>query len=283
MVSCNEVGKTKTLKPESSQISGNSCFEVVVKDYKIVSNQVNVEFLRIHDGSLGNQIIAEFLDANGMVVSTSSVNNGSDQMRFLLANNVGESSTISFATGDATPALVRFSTPASDNAVAEVSNTRVVSTPDEASEWGYDAAEDIADRMDEAAEEIADRMEDAASQVEDLSALAGELIAASASIQSADDDDDEEETVEKKKGSSSSTDWDKVLDDYEKYVDKYVSLMKKAAAGDISAVAEYASMLEKAQELSEELEDAEDELTPAQMARCAKIAKKMTDAAANML
>lgn len=37
-----------------------------------------------------------------------------------------------------------------------------------------------------------------------------------------------------------SSDWDKLLDEYEQYVDQYVKTYKKAMNGDMSAMAEYA-------------------------------------------
>jgi hypothetical protein len=77
----------------------------------------------------------------------------------------------------------------------------------------------------------------------------------------------------------SDDDWDELLDSYEEYVDKYISYMKKAANGDMSALAEYPSLMEKAEEFSEELESAKLELSDSQMARYMKISNKMLSAA----
>ena len=55
--------------------------------------------------------------------------------------------------------------------------------------------------------------------------------------------------------------------------------MKKAANGDMSALAEYPSLMEKAEEFSEELESAKLELSDSQMARYMKISNKMLSAA----
>ncbi len=74
---------------------------------------------------------------------------------------------------------------------------------------------------------------------------------------------------------ASGENWDAVLDSYEKYVNNYLRLMKKAKAGDASALSEYASMLQEAQEFGEKLSNAQGELTPAQQARYLKITKKM--------
>ena len=75
--------------------------------------------------------------------------------------------------------------------------------------------------------------------------------------------------------SSSSNNWDSILDEYEKYCNKLASLSKKVMAGDMSAMTEYASALEQAQRLSDKLENAEGEMTAAQVARLNKIAAKM--------
>ena len=80
---------------------------------------------------------------------------------------------------------------------------------------------------------------------------------------SSSDDDDSYSSS----SSSGSQDWDALLDSYEQYVDKYISLMKKASKGDMSAMAEYPALMEKAQEVSERIKDAKDEMSSSQMAR----------------
>ena len=91
-----------------------------------------------------------------------------------------------------------------------------------------------------------------------------------------------EEDDEYESGSSStsdSNDWDALLDSYERYVDKYISCMKKAANGDMSALSEYPSLLEEAQEYSEKLQNAQGEMTSAQWNRYLKITNKLANAA----
>jgi len=73
-------------------------------------------------------------------------------------------------------------------------------------------------------------------------------------------------------------DWDKLLNEYEKYVDQYIKTYKKAMNGDMSAMTEYVKLAEKAQKLADKLEKAEDELTTAQLKRLAKINEKMSKA-----
>ena len=81
--------------------------------------------------------------------------------------------------------------------------------------------------------------------------------------------------------SAGSANLDELLNSYEQYVDKYIALLKKANKGDSSALSEYLSFLEQAQELSEQLSDAEDELTPEQMKRYLRTTNKMAQAAAS--
>lgn len=73
-------------------------------------------------------------------------------------------------------------------------------------------------------------------------------------------------------------DIDKLLDEYEKYVDQYIKVYKKAQKGDSSAMTEYVKLAEKAQKLADKLENAEDEMSVAQMKRYTKITEKMMKA-----
>lgn len=76
----------------------------------------------------------------------------------------------------------------------------------------------------------------------------------------------------------SSSHWDSVLNDYEIMVDKYIALLKKANAGDMDALTEYVSYMEKAQDLANKLDEADDDMTSAQMKRYMKISEKMASA-----
>mgnify|MGYP003585231245 CR=1 FL=1 len=80
--------------------------------------------------------------------------------------------------------------------------------------------------------------------------------------------------------SNSNQEWDEVLDNYEKYVDEYISFLKKANSGDASAMEKYPSLMEKAQEFEESLTQAQDDnsLTATQIKRMAKIQNKMLNA-----
>ena len=77
---------------------------------------------------------------------------------------------------------------------------------------------------------------------------------------------------------SSSSDWDSILDSYEKYVNEYIAVYKKVQAGDMSAYSKMASLMEKYQKLAEQLENASDEMTASQLARLQKINAKLAKA-----
>lgn len=74
----------------------------------------------------------------------------------------------------------------------------------------------------------------------------------------------------------SSSDWDALLDEYEIYVNKLVDIYKKVQSGDMNAMTEYASLLESAENLNRKLENAKNDMNPAQVARLNKIVSKMS-------
>lgn len=94
--------------------------------------------------------------------------------------------------------------------------------------------------------------------------------------------DDEPDDDEVYASSSSSEDWDAMLDAYDSYVTKYISYLKKASKGDMSALSEYPALMEKAQELSVKMENAQGDMTSAQWARYMKITNRMAQAATEM-
>ena len=79
-----------------------------------------------------------------------------------------------------------------------------------------------------------------------------------------------------------SENWDKLLDDYDKYVTDYIKFFKKAQAGDETAMAEYPAMLESSTKLQESLVAAQNDnkLSSTQMSRMAKIQGRLVSAMA---
>ena len=93
---------------------------------------------------------------------------------------------------------------------------------------------------------------------------------------------DEDSDGNAQANSSSGEDWDKVLDEYEKYCDELISLAKKTKAGDVSAVSEYASVAESAEDLQKKLDKAKSEMTANQITRLNKLSAKMAKAVLEM-
>ena len=89
--------------------------------------------------------------------------------------------------------------------------------------------------------------------------------------------EDEDESISS--SSTGSADWDSMLDSYEQYVNKYIALMKKVSNGDMTAMAEYAGLMQKAQELSDKISGAQGDMSASQWARYMKITTKMTTTA----
>lgn len=268
LLSCGD--KAKTLRPVSSRIEGpfGDYFEVVDREYNTIGNKVNVEFVRVKEGRMEPQIIAAFIDANGNEIAASEVNlsKNSDEVKFLLANKVGESSTLTFTFGNNNPTQVKFSSP---TPVVEVENVEITAETEEVFE-------------EEEVEESADSV-----FLEEESVLEDEQ---------EEDEEDEEDVEDVEEGFmeeepqvlinpaqiKGSKDWDKLLDDYESYVDQYLSLIKKANNGDLSAMTEYMRCVEKAEKLEKELDKAKGDLSVSQLSRLNKINQKMINATLEM-
>ena len=71
---------------------------------------------------------------------------------------------------------------------------------------------------------------------------------------------------------------DDLLNEYEKYVDKLIAAYKKASAGDMAAMTEYATLAEQAVKLTEKIEKVGDSMSEAQVARYLKITQKLAAA-----
>jgi hypothetical protein len=80
--------------------------------------------------------------------------------------------------------------------------------------------------------------------------------------------------------SSDSQNWDKMLDDYEDYVDSYIKLYRKAKNGDQTALSEYPELMEKANSLQQSMAQAQNDnqLSVQQITRLSAIQNKMVQA-----
>ena len=106
-----------------------------------------------------------------------------------------------------------------------------------------------------------------------------EYSSSTSSSSSSDTDSDNEDT-----SSSDNKEWDKVLDDYEAYVDKNLKIIKKMKNDDLTAIAEYPALMEKAKDLEESLQSAQKSksLSSKQINRMMKIQTKMLQATQDM-
>lgn len=77
-------------------------------------------------------------------------------------------------------------------------------------------------------------------------------------------------------------DWDEILTSYERYVDNYIKLVKKANTGDVSLVAEYAEAMESATDLQSKLQGAGVNLSASQLSRFTKLQTKLLNASSSM-
>lgn len=78
---------------------------------------------------------------------------------------------------------------------------------------------------------------------------------------------------------SSGGDFDDLLDSFERYVDKYITFMKKAKDGDASAMSEYPGLLKEAQDYSKKIQNVKGQLTADQIEKYQRINNKMLKAA----
>lgn len=71
---------------------------------------------------------------------------------------------------------------------------------------------------------------------------------------------------------------DEMLDEYEKYVDRYIAAMKKSKSGDKSAAVEYVKLADQARKLADKIDKVKGDMSAAQTARYVKITQKMAKA-----
>ncbi len=92
------------------------------------------------------------------------------------------------------------------------------------------------------------------------------------------DEPSNDSEVSEASSSVSNADIDAWIDKYERLMNTYVSLAKKAKNGDMSAINEYASYASQLNELYSDLENVSANMTPAQTSRLARIYAKMASA-----
>ena len=79
--------------------------------------------------------------------------------------------------------------------------------------------------------------------------------------------------------SSSSSKVKELLDSYEKFIDDYIELRKKAKSGDMSAINKYSDAYDDAEKIEDALDELEDDMTDAEFNRYLKLIDKLSKAA----
>jgi hypothetical protein len=127
---------------------------------------------------------------------------------------------------------------------------------------------------DKTKDEVKDQVEAPQEEAADISTMQDEE-ADNSNMEATDDD------VASVSDASGSENWDQMLNDYEQYVDEYIKFYKLAMKGDASALSEYPEMMEKATNLSESMQKAQNDnqLSVKQLNRMAKIQTRMLQAA----
>ena len=232
-----------TVTPVSEKIQGplGEYFEVVSRDYKAIDGKVSIEIKRIKEG-----LPAPWEE--GMKMGTSEGYDIDFSIEFQDGDgNVVRKETTDFNNFDEEKAVVAL-------AVGDIATITFRDSPEEgASQFKVSSTFEVQQKKDSTSEES------------NGSSDSGETSTAS---------DDDSSTA-----SSGSEDWDALLSSYEQYVDQYIKLMKKASNGDASAMTEYASFLEKAQEVSNKMSGAKGSMSASQWAKYMKITNKMASAA----
>ena len=104
-----------------------------------------------------------------------------------------------------------------------------------------------------------------------------------------EEEEEEEEVEESNSNSSSSSDFDETLEEYEEFIDQYISILKKAKAAEgdpmksMTIMAEAAPLMQKAQGLGEKLSKVQSDLSPSQVQKMLELQGKLSKAALEMM
>ena len=314
LAACSNGGK---INPISKKINGplGKFFEVVERDYKISDGELSVEFKRIAEGgpsdaswSTSPSFLVELQDEDGNVISTESTHvvNTEDQLESVFSLGVDETASITFKF-DKTKGVVKFKisskwdaeneekTEPAESSIKAIHKAALINDPD-----GWTNVRSMPDAKAKIVAKIVDgeefyfdevpgsnwvkvyRSADAAAECIGymFSRLVMPVGGSNGNELSLDSDDDDSDN--NKVSSVGSEKWDALLKSYEEYVDKYISYLKKASKGDMTALSEYPALMQKAQEFSDKMKNAESEMSVSQWARYNKITMKMLEAAQEM-
>lgn len=319
LASCGGGKKANTIKPVSEKITGplGAYFEVVSKDYVPTDRgNVNIELRRIQagfpkpwnssmkvgysDGCFEPLFTAEFQDENGNTLSKDKTDIvfDRDDLESLAALLVDESCTLSFSVNNEKARQVKLSStfevhedmrPAYSKEVDNTVKYVVVNATDLRLRYAPSLDSETLKQNDGKKNEHPEKGEKflCLGEENDFYKIDyyGEALWVSKQYTYIDGEggfNTSFDDLDIDFSDSGSADWDKILDEYEQFVNKYYNYAEKVSKGNASAMTDALSMAEKAQSLADKLERADDNLSTAQANRLLKIQNKMIQAASKM-
>lgn len=319
LVSCGGSEKKGSIKPVSEKITGplGAYFEVVSKDYMPTDRgNVSIELRRVQagfpepwnssmkvgysDGCFEPLFTAEFQDENGNTLSKDKTDIvfDRDDLESMAALLVDESCTIGFSVNNEKARQVKLSStfevhedtrPAYSEEVDNTEKYVVINATDLRLRYGPSLDSETFKQSDGKKNEHPEKGEKFLYLGEENDFYKidyyGEALWVSKQYTYIDGERDFNtsfDNLDISFSDSGSADWDKILDEYEQYVNKYYSFAEKVSKGNASAMTDALSMAEKAASLAEKLDRADDNLSTAQMNRLLKIQNKMAQAATKM-
>lgn len=237
-------GGSDSITPAANKVNGplGKFFEIVQRDYAIRDGEVSIEFKRIAEGGP--------TDASWSTHPTFIA-----ELQDKSGNTISSESSDVVQTKEQLEAVFSLNVGETASVIFKFGETKGAAKVKVSSKW------------------------DESAKTEDYYTSRDEMVSGAdygADVMPAESD------VSMESSASGSEDWDAILDSYDKYVTKYISFVKKAANGDIGAMAEYPGLLQQAEDFGDKLSGAKSNLTTEQWVRYMKITQKMSAAAAQM-
>jgi 3-oxoacyl-ACP reductase-like protein len=74
---------------------------------------------------------------------------------------------------------------------------------------------------------------------------------------------------------ASGSNYDQIINDYSTMIDQMIDMNKKIEAGDMNAMADYQSLMQKSTKLSQDIQNAKGQLTPEQLSKFEQLMTKI--------
>ena len=74
---------------------------------------------------------------------------------------------------------------------------------------------------------------------------------------------------------ASGSNYDQIISEYSTMIDQMIEMNKKIEAGDMSAMNNYQSLMQKSTKLSQDIQNVQGQLTPEQLSRFEQVMSKM--------